>query len=88
MSGSELSEHVRLDVIVREELAIADMTLRPTPRPDGQGGYEPNRAAAKSGLNRSIQDAGWGQFLRFIAYKAEDAGRQVIAVDARNTSRR
>jgi putative transposase len=76
------------DVIVHEELAIADMMRRPTPRPDGKGGYEPNGATAKSGLNRSIQDAGWGQFLRFIAYKAEEAGRQVIAVDARNTSRR
>ena len=50
--------------------------------------YEPNGAGAKSGLNRSIHDAGWGQVLSMIAYKAEDAGRQVIAVDPRNTSRR
>ncbi len=76
------------DVIVHEELEIPNMVRRPVPRPDGRGGFEPNGAAAKAGLNRSIHDAGWGQFLRFIAYKAEEAGRQVIAVNAHNTSRR
>ncbi|CAM5253537.1 Transposase OS=Streptomyces antimycoticus OX=68175 GN=SANT12839_059930 PE=3 SV=1 [Streptomyces antimycoticus] len=30
---------------------------------------------------------GWGQFLAILANKAESAGRRVIAVDARNTSR-
>lgn len=39
-----------------------------------------------TGLNRSIHDAGWGQLLATIAYKAEDAGRQVIAVNPRHTS--
>ncbi|MGH9123275.1 MAG: RNA-guided endonuclease InsQ/TnpB family protein, partial [Acidimicrobiales bacterium] len=29
----------------------------------------------------------WGQLLRYLAYKAEEAGRQLIAVDPRNTSR-
>lgn len=52
------------------------MTRRPAARPDGEGGYEPNRAAQKGGLNKSILDAGWGTLLRMIAYKAEDAGRQ------------
>ncbi|QIZ37212.1 zinc ribbon domain-containing protein [Saccharopolyspora sp. ASAGF58] len=32
-------------------------------------------------------DAGWGQFLAILANKAESAGRRVIRVDARNTSR-
>jgi putative transposase len=76
----------RFDLIVHEDLRIADMTRRPKPRPDGEGGYAPNRGAQKSGLNRSILDAGWGTLLRLIAYKAEDAGRQVIAVDPRYTS--
>ncbi|MEU7894806.1 transposase [Nonomuraea sp. NPDC049152] len=44
-------------------------------------------AAAKSGLNRSILDAGWGVFLAVLAHKAESAGRELIAVDPRNTSR-
>jgi putative transposase len=43
--------------------------------------------AAKAGLNRSILDAGWGVFLAILANKAESAGRTVIAVDPRNTSR-
>lgn len=74
------------DLIVHEDLKIPNMTLRPASRPDGAGGFDPNGAAAKAGLNREILAAGWGQLLRMIAYKAEDAGRQVIAVDPRHTS--
>jgi len=75
------------DLIVHEQLAIANLVRRPKPRPDGTGGYAPNGATAKTGLNRCIHDAGWGQLLAMIAYKAESAGRTVIAVDPRNTSR-
>jgi putative transposase len=64
------------------------MTARPRPRPDGSGGFEPNGAAAKAGLNKSIHDAGWGIFLRVLSAKAESAGRKVIAVDPRHTSQR
>ena len=78
----------RYDLIVHEDLKIANMVRRPKPRKAEGGSYEPNGAAAKAGLNRSISDAGWGQLLRFIAYKAEDAGREVIAVDPRHTSPR
>jgi putative transposase len=78
----------RYDVIVFEDLKITNMTRRPQPRPDGKGGHEPNGAGAKAGLNRSIQDAGWGTLQAMVAYKAESAGRQVIVVDPRNSSRR
>lgn len=64
------------------------MSARPTPRTDGNGGHAPNGAAAKAGLNKSINDAGWGIFLRVLFAKAESAGRQVIAVDPRHTSQR
>ena len=64
------------------------MVSRPAPRPNEEGTFDPNGAAAKAGLNRSIHDAGRGQLLRFITYKAEDAGRVLIAVDPRNTSRK
>ncbi|HYA88663.1 MAG TPA: transposase, partial [Nitrospirota bacterium] len=37
-------------------------------------------------LAKSISDAGWGQFLRFLAYKAENAGCKVEKVSARHTS--
>jgi putative transposase len=69
------------DLIVHEDLKITNMTRRPKPRPDGNGGHQPNGAAAKAGLNKSIHDAGWGIFLRILSAKAESAGRHVIAVD-------
>ncbi|MEV6038588.1 transposase [Nonomuraea sp. NPDC052116] len=75
------------DVIVHEALRIANMTKAPIPKPDCAGGHLPNGAAAKSGLSKSILDAGWGVFLRILAHKAESAGRQLIAVNPRNTSR-
>ncbi|MFI1419651.1 RNA-guided endonuclease InsQ/TnpB family protein, partial [Streptomyces sp. NPDC020731] len=55
--------------------------------PGTPGGFLPNGAAAKAGLNRSILDAGWGLFFGILAQKAESAARRVIPVDARNTSR-
>jgi putative transposase len=72
---------------VHEDLTITNMTARPRPRPDGSG-HEPNGAAAKAGLNKSINDAGWGIFLRILSAKAESAGRHVIAVNHRHTSQR
>jgi len=74
------------DVIAHEKLQIRNMVRRPAPRPSGTGGFEPNGAVAKAALNREIHSAGWGSLLRLIAYKAEEAGRQVIAVDPRHTS--
>lgn len=78
------------DVIVVEDLAIANMVrrARPVPDPDRPGTYLPNGAAAKSGLNRSISDAGWGAFRRVLHAKAEEAGRVVLEVDPRHTSDR
>jgi putative transposase len=76
------------DLISHEDLTIKNMTARPKPRPDESGGYQPNGAAAKSSLNKSINDAGWGIFLRVLSAKAESAGRTVIAVNPRYTSRR
>jgi putative transposase len=76
------------DLIVHEELQVTNMTARPGPRPDGGGGHQPNGAAAKAGLNKSILDAGWGIFQRILTAKAESAGRTVIAVDPRHTSQR
>ncbi|MBC9730179.1 RNA-guided endonuclease TnpB family protein [Streptomyces sp. TRM68367] len=77
------------DVIGHEKLNTAGMTKAPAAKPDPEndGAFLPNGAAAKAGLNRSILDAGWGQFLSILANKAESAGRRVIPVDARNTSR-
>jgi putative transposase len=68
------------DVIYVEDLQVHHMVRRPAPKPDGQGGYLPNGAAAKAGLNKSIQDAGWYGFRRILACKAAWAGKQVVAV--------
>ena len=78
------------DLLVVEDLQIVNMLRRakPIPDPDNSGQFLPNGARAKSGLNRSISDAGWGQFVSFLRAKAEDAGRIWIEVDPRHTSDR
>ncbi|MFY1686515.1 RNA-guided endonuclease InsQ/TnpB family protein [Plantactinospora sp. WMMB782] len=76
------------DVIVLENLRTANMVRRPKPKPDDAGGFLPNGAAAKAGLNRSILDAGWGVLIGAVLAKAEEAGREVVLVDPANTSRR
>jgi putative transposase len=75
------------DFIAHEALKIRNMSATPAPRPNGNGTFAPNGTAAKAGLNRSIADAGWGVFLAILNAKAESAGRDVMAVDPRNTSR-
>ena len=76
------------DVIALEDLNTAWMTKRPVPQPDPEqlGAFLPNRAAAKSGLNKSILDAGWAQFASILAAKAEEAERRVILVNPAGTS--
>lgn len=71
------------DLIVHEDLRLANMTR------SGSGTLEaPGRnVAQKSGLNRSILDAGRGVFLTILAHKAESAGRRLIAVNPADTSR-
>ncbi|GGO03962.1 RNA-guided endonuclease InsQ/TnpB family protein [Microbispora bryophytorum] len=71
------------DVIMHEDLRIAIMTRSASGTIDNPG----RKVAQKSGLNRSILDAGWGVFLRVLAHKAESAGRELIAVNPANTSR-
>ncbi|MFG3409761.1 RNA-guided endonuclease InsQ/TnpB family protein [Streptomyces sp. NPDC048142] len=86
MAHDLIAEH---DFIAHEDLKIRNMskTAEAKPDPDKPGAFLPNGAAAKTGLNRSISDAGWGVFLTILHAKAESAGREVIAVDPRNTSR-
>jgi len=76
------------DAIGVEQLRVANMTRRPKPKPDPAmaGEYLPNGAAAKAGLNKIILDAGWTQFTRILAGKAEEAGRRVIWVNPAGTS--
>jgi putative transposase len=78
------------DVLCVEDLNVKNMIRRvaPRPDPDNPGSYLPNGQTAKSGLNRSIYDAGWASFVSILKAKAEEAGRRVLDVDPRHTSAR
>ncbi len=75
------------ETIVFEDLRPKNMSRRPRPRLDEDGTFLPNGAAAKGGLNKSIQDAGWGTFMRLVCAKAESAGHTtVLFVNPKKTS--
>ena len=77
----------RYGVLVFEELKVVTMTKAPAPKQDEKTGlYLPNGAAAKGGLNKSILDAGWGEFVMLCSRKAEEAGGTVVRVPPKNTS--
>ncbi|MEV7189769.1 transposase [Kitasatospora sp. NPDC093102] len=61
------------DVNAQEDLRIRSMVKASVSRPDPKrtGVFLSNGAAAKAGLNRSINDAGWGVFLAILRAKAE-----------------
>jgi putative transposase len=76
------------DFIAVEDLEIAKMVRRPRPK----AGVDATKAkfsvgkVRKAGLNKYIYDAGWGTLLSLLLYKAESAGRVVVAVDPCYTS--
>jgi putative transposase len=72
----------RCDLIALEDLRVRNMTrsARGTVETPGKN------VAAKSGLNRALLDAGFGQLATFIREKAEYAVRTVVSVDAKYTS--
>jgi putative transposase len=70
------------DVMALEDLKVDNMTASASGTVE-----EPGRnVAQKAGLNRSILDAGWGQFTSILVAKAESAGRRVVRVDPSHTS--
>jgi putative transposase len=70
------------DLIAFEKLNIANMTRSPSGTVENPG----KNVAQKSGLNRSILDAAWGQLIWQITYKAENAGKWAVPVNPRGTS--
>jgi putative transposase len=74
------------DTIYVEAIQPANLSRRPAPISDGNGGYLHNGASRKAGLNTSIHDAGWGHFLSLLVYKAACAGKRVEAVNPAYTS--
>ena len=71
------------DLIVVEDLKVRNMTRSASGTVEEPGA----NVAQKSGLNRSILDAGWGVLQDMLIYKAESAGTDVVLVNPRNTSR-
>ena len=74
----------RFGLIALEDLAIRNMTASAKGTIDEPGSVWRRRP----GLNRSITEQTWGMLRRQLAYKAEWAGRELIAVDPKFTSQR
>jgi putative transposase len=75
------------ETIVFEDIKPGNMSRAPKPKQDEETGqYLPNGASAKAGLNKSILDAGWSQFITMCEYKAACAGTRVVRVDPKYTS--
>lgn len=72
--------------MVFEDLQIENLVSCPKAKQDENGKYLPNGASAKAGLNRSIQDAGWGMFIDMCSFKAACAGRMLVKVNPYKTS--
>jgi putative transposase len=70
------------DVIALEDLRVINMTRSASGTLEQPG----TNMAAKSGLNKSILDAGWSQFASILAGKAEEAARRVVFVNPAYTS--
>jgi putative transposase len=73
-------------VLVFEDLQLANLVRRPKVKQDEDGTYLPNGAAAKGGLNKSLLDHGLGQFVQIVMHKAACAGREVYQVNPSKTS--
>ena len=72
----------RFGLIAVEDLTIKDMSASAKGTLEDPG----KNVKQKAGLNRSIQEQTWGMLRRQLAYKAEWAGRELIAVDPKFTS--
>ena len=72
------------DLLVFEDLAISNMTRSAKGTVEAPG----SMVAQKAGLNREILAASWGGLIGMVAYKAEEAGRDLVLVNPRHTSQR
>ena len=70
------------DAVALEDLHVDNLTASARGTVEAPG----RNVAAKAGLNRSILDAGWGQFTSILVAKAESAGRRVVFVHPVSTS--
>jgi len=71
-------------LVVVEDLKISNMSRSASGTLDSPGRH----VSAKSGLNQSILDQGWGEFRRQLAYKLKWLGGELLAVNPKYTSQR
>jgi putative transposase len=78
----------RYDLIALEALPVRNMVRRPKAKPsiDDPGAFEPNGAAAKAGLNRSIYANCWGLIARRLTDKTCASGTTTVVVNASYSS--
>jgi putative transposase len=69
-----------------EKLNLKGLSKRNNPKQAEDGAYLPNGQSAKSGLNKSWNDAAFGQFFSILEYIAGKAGAVVIEKDPAYTS--
>ena len=70
-------------IVCIEDLQVKNMSKSAAGTTEQQG----KNVRAKSGLNKSILDQGWGEFRRQLDYKLAWNGGYLIAVPPQNTSR-
>ena len=73
-------------VIFIEDLNLRGLSKRNKKKQDENGSYLPNGQSAKSGLNKSWSDAGFGNFFEILSNIAEKAGLVVKKVNPAYTS--
>jgi putative transposase len=71
-------------MVAVEDLQVRNMSRSARGTADAPG----CNVRAKSGLNKSILDQGWGEFRRQLEYKTAWRGGYFVAVDPKNTSRK
>ncbi len=73
-------------VFFHEDLNLTGLTKKNQAKKDDDGKFLPNGQSAKSGLNKSWLDAGFGQFFTTLDYIASKAGAVVVKVNPAYTS--
>jgi putative transposase len=68
------------DKIYIEDLNVKGMSARCKPKQDEAKKYLPNGQAAKSGLNKSIQDVSISKFFDMLEYKSNWYGKELIKI--------
>jgi putative transposase len=73
-------------VFYHEDLNLRGLTKRNKAKQEEDGKFLPNNQSAKSGLNKSWNDAAFGQFFTILDYIASKAGAITVKVNPAYTS--